>query len=119
MFDYLDSEKYQAFKRDFSDALAFPETLILPATNRNHDVLPHRGREALPSILYTRLANIYAYSEWVKGPYLSVERLHRLRIAAKGMCYTLEFFESALGEDTKTLIKKLKIFQDLLKIFVM
>jgi len=112
MFDYLDSEKYQAFKRDFSDALAFPETLALPATNRKHDALPHRVREVLPSILYARLASISAYSEWVEGSYLPVERLHRLRIAAKGVRYTLEFFESMLGEDTKTLIKELKTFQD-------
>lgn len=112
MLDYLDSEKYRDFKRDFSDALASPENLILPATNKKHDALPHRVREVLPSILYARLADISAYSEWVAGPYLPVERLHRLRIAAKGMRYTLEFFESALGEDAKVLIKELKTFQD-------
>ncbi|WP_292389129.1 CHAD domain-containing protein [Methanosarcina sp. UBA5] len=114
MLDYLDSEKYRAFKRNFSDALASPETLILPATNRKHDALPHRVREVLPSILYARLADIRAYSEWVEGPYLPVERLHRLRIAAKGLRYTLEFFENVLGEDAETLIKELKTFQDLL-----
>ncbi|AKB52778.1 hypothetical protein MSBRW_3525 [Methanosarcina barkeri str. Wiesmoor] len=112
MLDYLDSEKYRSFKRDFSDTLASPEILILPATNKKHDALPHRVREVLPSILYARLADISAYSEWVEGPYLSVERLHRLRIAAKGMRYTLEFFESVLGEDAKTLIKELKNLQD-------
>jgi len=112
MLEYLDSEKYRAFKRDFSDALASPETLILSVTNKKHDALPHRVREVLPSILYVRLADIRAYSEWVEGPYLPVERLHRLRIAAKGMRYTLEFFESVLGEDAKTLIKELKALQD-------
>lgn len=114
MLDYLDSEKYYNFKKDFSDALASPETLILPATNEKHDALPHRVREVLPSILYGRLADINAYSEWVKGPYLPVERLHRLRITTKGMRYTLEFFESVLGEDAKILIKELKTFQDYL-----
>jgi len=112
MIDYLDSEKYRAFKKDFSNVLASPETLILPAINRKHDALPHRVREVLPSILYARLADISAYSEWVEGPYLPVERLHRLRIAAKGMRYTLEFFESVLGEDAKVLIKELKALQD-------
>jgi len=48
----------------------------------------------------------------VEGLYLPVERLHRLRIAVKGMRYILEFFESVLGEDSKTLIKELKAFQD-------
>lgn len=112
MIDYLDSEKYRAFKRDFSDALASPETLILSVTNKKHDALPHRVREVLPLILYARLADIRAYSEWMEGLYLPVERLHRLRIAAKGMRYTLEFFESVLGEDAKNLIKELKTFQD-------
>ena len=112
MLDYLDSEKYQAFKREFSSVLASPEILMLPVTNRKYEALPHRVREILPSVLYARLADINAYSEWVEGPYLPVERLHRLRIAAKGMRYTLEFFESVLGEDAKSLIKELKTFQD-------
>jgi CHAD domain-containing protein len=112
MLDYLDSEKYQAFKREFSSVLASPEILMLPVTNRKYEALPHRIREILPSVLYARLADINAYSEWVEGPYLPVERLHRLRIAAKGMRYTLEFFESVLGEDAKSLIKELKTFQD-------
>lgn len=112
MLDYLESEKYRSFIREFSDVLASPESLILPVTNEKHDALPHRVRDVLPSILYARLADISAYSEWVEGPYLPVERLHRLRIAAKGMRYTLEFFESVLGEDVKSLVKELKTFQD-------
>ncbi len=112
MLDYLESERYGHFKRDFSDALVSPENLILPITDKKHDALPHRVRDVLPAILYARLADISAYSEWVEGPYLPVERLHRLRIAAKGMRYTLEFFERVLGEDTKTLIKDFKNLQD-------
>jgi len=112
MLDYLEREKYRTFKKEFSDALASPESLIRPATNEKHDALPHRVKDVLPSILYARLADINAYSEWVEGPYLPVERLHRLRIAAKEMRYTLEFFESVLGEDIKDLIKELKAFQD-------
>jgi len=112
MLNYLESEKYSHFKKDFSDALASPETLTLPITDKKHDALPHRVRDVLPAILYARLADITAYSEWVEGPFLSVERLHRLRIAAKGMRYTLEFFEGVLGEDAKTLIKDFKALQD-------
>lgn len=112
MLDYLESEKYRTFKKEFSDALASPESLIRPVTNEKHDALPHRVKDVLPSILYARLADISAYSEWVEGPYLPVERLHRLRIAAKEMRYTLEFFESVLGEDIKNLIRELKTFQD-------
>lgn len=112
MLDYLDSEKYSRFKKDFSEFLDFPETWTLPTTTEKHDSLPHRVKDVLPSILYARLADINAYSEWVEGPYVSVERLHRLRIAAKGLRYTLEFFESVLGKDAETLIKDFKVLQD-------
>ncbi|AKB20210.1 MULTISPECIES: CHAD domain-containing protein [unclassified Methanosarcina] len=112
MLDYLDSEKYSRFKKDFSEFLEFPETWALPTTTEKHDALPHRIKDVLPSILYARLADISAYSEWVEGPYVSVERLHRLRIAAKGLRYTLEFFESVLGKEIGLLIKDFKVLQD-------
>ncbi len=112
MLDYLDSEKYSRFKKDFSEFLDFPETWALPTTTEKHDALPHRVKDVLPSILYARLADISAYSEWVEGPYVSVERLHRLRIAAKGLRYTLEFFDSVLGKEVENLIKDFKGLQD-------
>jgi CHAD domain-containing protein len=112
MLTYLNSEKYASFKKEFSDFLSVPEAWAQPATTRKHDALPHRVRDVLPSILYARLADISAYSEWVEGPHVSIERLHRLRIAAKGLRYTLEFFEGMLGEDAKTMIEELKNFQD-------
>lgn len=112
MLDYLDSEKYSRFKKDFSEFLDFPETWALPTTTEKHDSLPHRVKDVLPSILYARLADISAYSEWVEGPYVSVERLHRLRIAAKGLRYTLEFFEGVLGKEVEALIKDFKVLQD-------
>jgi len=112
MLDYLDSEKHSRFKKDFSEFLDFPETWALPTTTEKHDALPHRVKDVLPSILYARLADISAYSEWVEGPYVSVERLHRLRIAAKGLRYTLEFFESVLGKEVEPLIKDFKVLQD-------
>ncbi len=112
LIDYLESEKYSRFKKDFADILASPENLVLQTTNKKCDALPHRIRDVLPSILYARLADVYAYSEWVEGFYLPTDRLHRLRIAAKGLRYTLEFFESVLGDDAKIMIKELKNLQD-------
>jgi CHAD domain-containing protein len=112
LLDYLDSGKYSRFKRNFSDALSSPETLILQTTDEKCDALPHRIMDVLPSILYARLADVNAYSEWVEGLYLPVNRMHRLRIAAKGLRYTLEFFEGVLGDDAKIMIEELKNLQD-------
>lgn len=112
MRDYLESDKHNRFKQEFATLLSSPEALTLPTTNKKHDALPHRVIDVLPAILYARMADITAYSEWVEGPYLPIARLHRLRIAAKGIRYTLEFFESVLGEDAKTLIQDFKTLQD-------
>jgi CHAD domain-containing protein len=112
LIDYLDSGKYNRFKNDFSDTLSSPETLILPTTNEKCDALPYRIMDVLPSILYARLADVDAYSEWVDGLYIPVDRMHRLRIAAKGFRYTLEFFESVLGDDAKIMIDELTNLQD-------
>ena len=112
MLSYFNSEKYASFKKEFSDFLSVPEAWALPTTSRKHDALPHRVRDVLPSTLYARFSDISAYSEWVGGPHVSVERLHRLRISAKGLRYTLEFFEDMIGEDAKIMIEELKSFQD-------
>ncbi len=112
MLAYLDSEKYARFKRDFSEFLEVPGAGALPTSNKKHDALPHRVKDVLPSVIYARFADIGAYSEWVEGPYVSVERLHRLRIAAKGLRYTFEFFEDVLGDNAKIMIKEFKGLQD-------
>jgi CHAD domain-containing protein len=112
MLLYMDSEKYANFKKKFSDFLSVSEYWALPTTTRKNDALPHRIKDVLPSILYSSFADIGAYSEWVEGPYVSVERLHRLRIAAKGLRYTLEFFEDTLEKEAETMITEFKILQD-------
>ncbi len=112
MTTYLKSERYANFKNDFSDVLAVSESWALPTTNTKHDALPYRVRDVLPSILYARFADISAYSEWVEGPHVSIERLHRLRIASKGLRYTLEFFGDVLGKEADIMIKEVTALQD-------
>ncbi|HEY3362292.1 MAG TPA: CHAD domain-containing protein [Methanosarcina sp.] len=112
MTAYLKSERYTNFKKDFSESLDISESWSLPTTTTKHDALPHRVRDVLPSILYARFADISAYSEWVEGPYVSIERLHRLRIASKGLRYTLEFFGDVLGKEAEIMIKEVTALQD-------
>lgn len=112
MISFLKSERYSNFKKDFSHFLDVSESWALPTTTAKHDALPYRVRDVLPSILYARFSDISAYSEWVEGPYVSIERLHRLRIASKGLRYTLEFFEDVLGKDAEIMIKEVTALQD-------
>jgi CHAD domain-containing protein len=39
-------------------------------------------------------------------------RLHQLRIASKGLRYTLEFFAGVLGPDAQSLVEQIKQLQD-------
>ncbi|HWQ49147.1 MAG TPA: CHAD domain-containing protein [Methanosarcina sp.] len=109
---YLKSERYTNFKKDFSESLDISESWALPTTTTKHDALPYRVMDVLPSILYARFADISAYSEWIEGPYVSIERLHRLRIASKGLRYTLEFFGDVLGKEAEIMIKEITALQD-------
>ncbi len=73
---------------------------------------PRRLRHIAPVILYQRLAAMSAFEEWMKGPNIPLARLHQLRIASKGLRYSLEFLEEVLGAEAKELIKEMKILQD-------
>lgn len=107
-----EKRKIRQFQKDFSDSLDASESWALPTTTTKRDSLPCRVRDVLPSILYARFADISAYSEWVEGPYVSIERLHRLRIASKGLRYTLEFFGDVLGKEAEIMIKEVTALQD-------
>jgi CHAD domain-containing protein len=48
----------------------------------------------------------------VTGENVPLERLHRLRIASKGLRYTLEYFQEVLGPEAKEAIKEIKGLQD-------
>ncbi len=112
MLVYLDSDRYARFKEQFGEFLRTPGTGALPATSARGEPLPHRLRHVVPVAVYRRLAAVRAYDEWVTGPDVPLERLHQLRIAAKGLRYTLEFFREVLGPETRTLIDEMKGLQD-------
>jgi CHAD domain-containing protein len=63
-------------------------------------------------VLWQRVAAVHAYDEWVTGPDVPLDRLHRLRIAAKRLRYALEFLEEVLGEEAGEAINGIKALQD-------
>jgi exopolyphosphatase/pppGpp-phosphohydrolase len=62
-------------------------------------------------IAQARLAELYSASDQVDVPY-AVRALHRLRIAAKRLRYTLELFEEVLPGDCKPIVKDVVRIQD-------
>jgi adenylate kinase len=112
MLAYLDSKRYARFTEDFGEFLQTPGAGGLPVLARDGEPVPHRLQHVVPVAVYQRLAAVWAYDEWVTIPDVPMERLHQLRIAAKGLRYTLEYFQEVLGPEAKTVIEEVKALQD-------
>jgi CHAD domain-containing protein len=112
MLAYLDSDRYAKFKDQFGALLRAAWEGTVPLITEKGEPVPHRVRHVVPVVVYQRLAAVRAYDEWVTGPGVPLERLHRLGIAAKGLRYTLEFFREALGEEAQSAIDMVKALQD-------
>jgi CHAD domain-containing protein len=112
MLAYLDSKRYARFTEDFGEFLQIPGAGALPVLAQDGEPVPHRLRHVVPVAVYQRLAAVWAYDEWVTGPDVPMERLHQLRITAKGLRYTLEYFQEVLGPEAKTVIDEVKALQD-------
>jgi CHAD domain-containing protein len=112
MTAHLDSERYIQFQERFGELLQTPGAGELPPFSDKGEPVPNRLRHVVPVLVYQRLAAVRAYDEWVTGEDVPLERLHQLRIAAKGLRYTLEYFQEVLGPEAKDAIKEIKGLQD-------
>lgn len=112
LLDFLDSERYVRFKKRFATFLKKPGAAAPPAFSRQGSPLPQRIRHIVPVVLYQRLAAVRAFEELVNKPDVPLVQLHQLRIAFKGLRYTLEFFREVLGRDAEPLIEAIKVVQD-------
>jgi CHAD domain-containing protein len=112
MTDYLDSGRYIQFQERFGEFLQTSGAGELPPFSDKGEPVPNRMRHVVPVLVYQRLAAVRAYDEWVTDENVPLERLHQLRIAAKGLRYTLEYFQEVLGPEAKDAIKEIKGLQD-------
>lgn len=112
MLTGLDSKLYTDFKEQFDVFLQTPGAGALPAIASEGEPLPHRVRHIAPVALYQHLAAVRAFDEWIIRPDTPLVRFHQLRIAFKGLRYTLEFFQQVLGSEAKSLIEDIKVMQD-------
>ncbi|MBN1179393.1 MAG: CHAD domain-containing protein [Anaerolineae bacterium] len=112
MLAYLSSADYARFKKRFGAFLTTPGAGARRIANRKGEVRPHRLRYVAPALVYQRASDVLAYDGWVTGATVPPERLHRLRIAAKRLRYTIEFLREVLGLETETLIEQIKVLQD-------
>jgi CHAD domain-containing protein len=105
----LDSARYAAFVEEME---AFLEAGANEAATVATPTLPHRVRDRVPSQIWSAYEAVRAYE--LVLPWADVETLHELRIAAKWLRYTLEFFGETLGPDSTRLLDRVMALQDFL-----
>jgi CHAD domain-containing protein len=73
-------------------------------------VAPHRVRDTAGSRIWLAYEQVRAYEAVLR--WADIETIHQLRIAAKWLRYTLEFFREALGPEVDQLIPRVVALQD-------
>jgi CHAD domain-containing protein len=108
MLAYLDSERY----KDLKEALGLFVTVEGRGARRAKELPPEPVAvgHVLPALIYTQWARVRAFEPVLDGG--SVETFHALRIACKGLRYTLEFFRELLGPEAEDVIVEVVTLQD-------
>ncbi|MFH1474677.1 MAG: CHAD domain-containing protein [Chloroflexota bacterium] len=103
----LDSPDYVRLVEDYrAFVVADGEAVRAPAS----PVSPHRVRDTAGSRTWLAYEQVRAYESVLR--WADIETVHQLRIAAKWLRYTLEFFREALGPEVDQLIPRVVALQD-------
>ncbi len=105
---YLDAPDYAKFVEEFNAYLLRPSTL----PPHRDPPQPYRVRDLVPLALYRNLAAVRAYDAVLTTPPIPFTAYHQLRIAFKGLRYSLEFFREVLHPDAALALETVKQFQD-------
>jgi CHAD domain-containing protein len=103
----LDSPGYVRLVEDYrAFVVAEGQAVLAPAS----PVSPHRVRDTAGSRIWLAYEQVRAYEAVLR--WADIETVHQLRIAAKWLRYTLEFFREALGPEVDLLIPRVVALQD-------
>ncbi len=112
MNEYFEGRDYSRFKARFREFLESQGEGARPAASAKPEPSFLRVRHALPSLLFSSYASLRAFDECFSGSEASLLRYHQLRVAAKRLRYTLEFFLEPLGPAANSLVERTRRLQD-------
>ncbi len=107
MLAYLDGGRYQEFVELMGH---FVGTRGLGSLDADDAAGQQRVQYAIPRVIYQQYETIRAYEPLLRGA--SITLYHELRIDAKRLRYTLEFFQEVLGPEVEPVIEALVAVQD-------
>ncbi len=103
----LDGAAYERLVEDYRVFVASEGMAVLAPAS---PVSPHRVRDTAGSRIWLAYEQVRAYESVLR--WADIETVHQLRIAAKWLRYTLEFFREALGQESEVLIPRVVALQD-------
>jgi CHAD domain-containing protein len=106
--EYLESSLYRSFVDEMAEFVSIPG--LGSADLELARFYPVHARHAAPGLIYTAYQGIRAYETEV--PCASLEILHQLRLVAKRLRYTIEFFKEILGDEAGEVITTVVELQD-------
>lgn len=106
MVAMLDSHAYQRFVEDYLDFVETEGAAARPI-DATH---PNRVRDTATSRIWSAYEQVRAYDATLA--WADVATIHQLRIAAKRLRYSLEFFREVLGPEAGPLIDRVTRLQD-------
>ena len=112
LIELFDDAAFVRFKTEFEEFLRTPGAGAAPIEMSEGEPRAQRVRIVLPMILLQGWAAVRAYDESVSAPDVPLTRFHQLRIASKGLRYTLEFFAGVMDPEAAALIQQVKQLQD-------
>jgi CHAD domain-containing protein len=109
---YLQSKTYQEFKQAFTILLSEPASIAHLPQPSAYPLTPKavRVEHLLPPLIYERYQEVRRHE--IGFPTRDVPSLHRLRIDAKRMRYTLDAFGDVLGVSSNRVIMAIKDLQE-------
>jgi CHAD domain-containing protein len=112
LLDLFDDPEFVRFKVVCDEFLRSRGAGAAQTETSKGEPIAHRVRDVLPMVLLRSYAIVRAYDESVSMPDVPLARFHQLRIASKGLRYTLEFFADVMSQEVKTLIDQVKQLQE-------
>jgi CHAD domain-containing protein/adenylate cyclase class IV len=103
----LDSGAYARLVEEYRIFVTAEGTAVLAPAS---PVAPHRVRDTAGSRIWLAYEQVRGYESVLR--WADIETIHQLRIAAKWLRYTLEFFREALGPEVDQLIPRVVALQD-------
>jgi CHAD domain-containing protein len=103
----LDSGAYARLVEEYRIFVTAEGTAVLAPAS---PVAPHRVRDTAGSRIWLAYEQVRGYESVLR--WADIETIHQLRIAAKWLRYTLEFFREALGPEVDQLVPRVVALQD-------